>query len=279
MPVIEVDSTDDPRLADYRDVRDADLLGRRGVFMAEGREVVRTLLTRSRFTARSVLVTPVAFEAMRDVLETASLPVYRLPQDQMNAVVGFDIHRGCLAVGERGELRTLRDFLSALPVSPSPARVVVLESLTNHDNVGGIFRNAAAFGAAGIILSPDCCDPLYRKSIRVSMGSVLHVPFVRTTTDEWPSTLFDSLRAASLHTLALTPRGETDLASFGRDIPVPLRAALFVGAEGPGLSQRTMSDVDTRVRITMSPGFDSLNASTATAIALHALTPLDTLTP
>lgn len=252
----------DPRVAEYRNLRDADLR-ERGTFVAEGRLVVRALLTGSRFRARSVFVTEVALEALRDVLEPldAEIPVYVATQDVMNAVAGFDIHRGCLASAERGEEG------SPAEISARPGPVVLLEDLTNHDNVGAIFRNAAAFGAAGVLLTERCCDPLYRKAVRVSMGGALRVPFARVA--DAPGAI-GALREAGFTTIALTPSAEaTDIAEYRA--PEEKRTALVLGTEGEGLSAAAMRACDARVRIAMAAGVDSLNVATAAAIALHRL--------
>lgn len=270
MNPFRVTSLDDPALDDYRNVRDADLLGRRGVFMAEGRLVVRTLLSASPMSCRSVLVTPPALDSLRDVLTPGAPgapPVYLADQQLLNRVAGFDIHRGCLAVGVRPPETPLAEFLARLP--PGPSCVVVLENLTNHDNVGGIFRSALALGAAGVTLSPACCDPLYRKAIRVSMGAALRLPFARAI--NWPGEL-DLFRRHGFEVIALaTGREAVDLESFAVSGSRPARVALLVGTEGDGLSPAAAALSDAGVRIAMSPGVDSLNAVVAASIALHRL--------
>src|SRR5262245_24935398 len=159
MPVIPIGSLDDSRLDDYRNVPDPDLVTARGVFVAEGRLVVSRLLASPRFAARSLLVNPAALASLDDAHDAlAPLPVYVVEQDLMDAVTGFNIHRGCLAIGERGAP------LEWTEVARRPGPLLVLEHVGNADNVGGIFRNAAAFGAAGVLLGPACTDPLYRKA-------------------------------------------------------------------------------------------------------------------
>jgi tRNA G18 (ribose-2'-O)-methylase SpoU len=167
--MVTVDDLDDPRVAEYRNIPDPELLLARGVFVAEGRHVVRHLLASDRFEAKSVLVSPTALDGLRDALGTqAPLPVYVMAVERLTALVGFNVHRGCLAIGVRP------------PGAPTAAwwreaarsrLVVAVERVGNADNLGALFRNALAFGAGGILLSPGCCDPLYRKSIRVSMGA------------------------------------------------------------------------------------------------------------
>ncbi len=274
VPTISINHTDDPRIAAYRQVREAHLASRSGLFLAEGREIVRTLLTGSLYRAQSVLVTPVALESIADALAQVhgDLPVYIAEQHLMNQIVGFDIHRGCLAAGERPSTTAMETLLAALPPR---ATVLALESLTNHDNVGAIFRNAVAFGVAGVVLSADCCDPLYRKAIRVSMGGALRVPFARAT-GRFAEVVAD-LKAAGFTTVALTPGGDVEARAMARRLAGSPRRALLLGAEGPGLTPDVMTAADLGVRIDMAPGVDSLNVATAAAIALHHLSPVGTL--
>jgi tRNA G18 (ribose-2'-O)-methylase SpoU len=282
MPVAFIGGPADPRLADYRHVPDPDLLREGEIFVAEGRLVVRTLLADSPFATRSLLVTETAFDALRDVIEPrlAQLPVYVVSQGVIQQLTGFNIHRGCLAIGERPPAASLAEYLShawgKAPASPESQSgksashlaggpLVVLEQIVNADNVGGIFRNAAAFGAAAVVLGPNCCDPLYRKAIRTSMGAALRVPFVHA--GEWPAACA-RLREAGFTVVALTPRA--DAVSIG-DFVAGSRVALLAGSEGPGLSAAALSAADVAVRIPMATGVDSLNVATAVAIALHRL--------
>ena len=268
MRLERIDDLGDPRVAEYRNLKGGDLLRRRGLFMTEGRLNVQCLIERSRFRARSVLVTPKVFEGLRGVLEKlgADSPVYLAPQGVLNGVVGFDLHRGCLAVGECGELGSLEQVL---PAGRVPSLLVVLEALTNHDNTGGVFRNAMAFGADAALLCPRCTDPLYRKAIRVSMGASLCLPFTRF--ESWPAGLAE-LRAAGYSVVALHPRPEAvELSELVETAQVPERAALLLGTEGAGISREALAFADLRVRIGMVPGFDSLNVATASGIALYQL--------
>jgi tRNA G18 (ribose-2'-O)-methylase SpoU len=263
-----IDNLGDVRVADYRDLKQGDLLRRRGLFMTEGHLNVRCLIERSRFRTRSVLVTPKIFETLRDVLETleADSPVYLAPQGVLNGVVGFDLHRGCLAVGECHELDSVEQLV---PGGRAASLLVVLEALTNHDNTGGVFRNAMAFGADAALLCPRCSDPLYRKAIRVSMGASLCLPFARF--DSWPAGLAE-LRAAGYSVVALHPRDESlELGELVASARVPARAALLLGTEGAGISREALAFADVQVRIAMAPGFDSLNVATASGIALYQL--------
>lgn len=265
LPIEPITHADDPRIDDYQNVPDADLLARRGLFMAEGRLVIRALLAHSRFPVRSLLVTPPALESLREALEEveAPLPIYLAEQRVMDQIAGFHIHRGALAAAERGEPIEPQQILA------SASRVLVLEALTNHDNVGGIFRNALAFGVDAILLCPKCCDPLYRKSIRVSMGAALRVPFARLK--PWPAGL-DDVSEAGFRVVALTPEPRAqELFQFVRERDDTGRLALLIGSEGPGLSRSALERAGEAVRIDMAPDVDSLNVATATGIALHAL--------
>jgi tRNA G18 (ribose-2'-O)-methylase SpoU len=243
----------DPRLADYRDLRDRRLNEEGSKFVAESELVVRKLLA-SGLRVHSVLVTAPRLHALQDVLGEAEVLV--APQELVDGVAGFPVHRGCLAIGERPAAAEL----------PETARgVVVLEDLVDVDNLGAMTRNAAALGADGILLSPRCADPFYRKAIRVSMGSVFTLPIVRAR--EWPAAL-EALRA----------RGFTLVGAVldERAVPIdryapPARFALLLGAEGPGLAAGTQALCDVRVTIPMAPGADSLNVATAGAVLLHRL--------
>jgi tRNA G18 (ribose-2'-O)-methylase SpoU len=262
-----IDDPADPRLADYRDLKDAALRLRQGLFIAESREVVRRLLGGARFRTRSVLLTPPGLEGLRGLLEAAD-PAVRIlltRQDIVRAVVGYNFHQGCVAIGERGTEASRHELLD-----PAGRRLVLaLEDITNPDNIGGIFRNARAFGADGVVLSAACADPLYRKAIRVSIGGSLTVPFARL--GDWHGDL-PRLREAGYTVIALTPRaGAIDIGELGATRPVPERVALLLGAEGEGLSASTRRAADLEARIPMAPGVDSLNVATACGIALHRL--------
>ena len=258
----------DPRLAPYRDVRDAALRDRDGTFLVEGRWNVETLLRGGRFAPRSLFVTPPALESLRPALEGArtDADVYVAPVAVMSEVVGFPIHRGCIAVADRGEPLGPADVVRSGRGRP----LVCLEGVNNHDNIGGVFRNARAFGAAGVLLGPGCVDPLYRKAVRVSMGGALVTPFAEVAPGDWPGPAIGALRAAGYRAVALTPAGESDIASTGAGAGP---AAIVLGAEGPGLSPAALGACDERARIAMAPGVDSINVATACALALHRLAP------
>jgi tRNA G18 (ribose-2'-O)-methylase SpoU len=267
MRVERIDDPADPRLADYRDIRDPHLRLRHGLFIAESREVVRRLFTCGRFRPRSVLVTPAALHGLQDVLASADpeIPILLVQHDLVRGVVGFNFHRGCLAVGERG----LEPPPSSLLEPPGRRLLLVLEEVTNPDNIGAVFRNAMAFAVDGVLLSPGSADPLYRKAIRVSIGASLSVPFARLS--DWPRDL-QALGASGYTIIALTPHGEAiDIAEFGATRAVPERLALLLGAEGTGLTAAARAAAHAEVRIAMHPGADSLNIATACGIALHRL--------
>jgi tRNA G18 (ribose-2'-O)-methylase SpoU len=259
--VFRIDDPGDSRIADYAQVRDPELLRVRGLFVAEGRLVVERLLAGTAFRVRSLLLTEAAHRSLASSLSAVDSPVYVGELALVRHIVGFNIHRGCLALGERPADTQVTD------IANGASRLVILEDIADADNVGGVFRNAAAFGADGVLLSPRCCDPLYRKAIRTSMGAALQVRFARF--EDWPSGLSD-LRAAGFQIVALTPnRDAVDLATIDRR---PFRrVALLVGNEGAGLQQGTEALTDLRATIRMRPGHDSLNVATAAAIAMHRM--------
>jgi len=255
LPPLELADPDDPRLADYRQLKERHLNAEGGRFVAESERVVRRLVA-SNLTVRSVLLTPPRLATLADAL-TGAFPVFVAPQAVLDAVAGFHVHRGCLAIGERP------------PPAPLPrgARaLVVAEDLTDVDNLGALARHAAAFGADALVLSPRCADPFYRKAIRVSLGAVFNLPVVRARA--WPDDLA-ALRGDGVEIVgAVVEPGATPLAR----LPPPARFALLLGAEGPGLSPAARACCDHLVTILMSPGADSLNVATAGAIFLWALT-------
>ena len=266
MRLLPIESLDDPQVADYRNLRDADLRREHGLFIAEGRLGVRQLIEESRFRTRSVLLTPTVLSSMRPVVERLDerTPVFVTSRGTLNEVVGYPMHRGCLAAGERGEPVRAEDLFAP---EGQPSLLLVLEQIANPDNVGGIFRNAWAFGADAVLLSPQCSDPLYRKAIRVSMGATVRLPFGFFV--GWPESL-RALRAAGYRLLALQPReGSVALGDFGTSLEIPRRVALLLGGEEAGLSRATLEWADWGVRIPMQSGVDSLNVATASGIAMH----------
>lgn len=274
--IIHVDSPDDPRLADYRAVRDRDLLGdgaRRGLFVGESRLVVERMVALG-VGLRSVLVERRHVGWMRELLAQADrpdVPLIIAPADVLRSVVGFDVHRGVLAIGIRPapSATTLDAVLPARDRRAPRDRcaVLVLEDINNADNMGGLYRNAAAFGVDAVLLSPQCHDHLYRKAIRVSLGHALAIPTARST--DWPH---DLRRLRDEWDLTLVAAATSaDAVPIG-DFPPPARLALAVGAEFSGLSETVLRLSDARVRIPMARGVDSLNVATAAAICLHRLT-------
>lgn len=265
---IRIASVDDPRLDDFRVLSDPALMRDRGLFVAEGRLAVERLLA-SRFRARSLLLLDSALDALAPALsaraDDGGPDVYVADSAQLRLVTGFRFHRGCLALGERPAPGA---DVGAWP-PPAPGRpLVVLDGVADPDNVGSIFRSAAAFGAAGVVLSPASADPLYRKAIRTSMGTTLQLPF--RVAARWPGILGD-IREAGARLVALTPEGPaTALEAFAR----PGRGgalALLLGNEGDGVSRAALDRCDQRVRIDIEPAVDSLNVATAAAIALQRL--------
>ena len=264
--MMSIPSLDDERVAAYRWVADPRRLEQEGLFVVEGRLVVPRLLAASSRpghwagAAHSILLSPSALEHMQPQLEPyPHVPVFVLPQPVMNELVGFNIHRGCLALGRRPVTPALDEIdLAAV------TRVVVLEGVNNPDNIGGIFRSAAAFNADLVALGPACADPLYRKSIRTSIGATLDVPYARA--EPWPQAL-EQLKGAGLRVLALTTAATaTPLPRLTVD---HARIALLAGAEGAGLSEIALAAADECVTIPMSGRVDSLNVGTALAIALY----------
>lgn len=276
---IFIDRVDDPRIEDYRHVRDRDLLGqdgRPGLFIGEQRLIVERMLARPGRT-KSVLVLPSRLDAIGPLVPD-DVPLYVAPEPVMREIVGFDIHRGVLAVGIRAPDRE-HTLLAALPTpsdapsdapsdmpSDAPLTLLVCEDITHHDNLGMLFRDAAAFGVDAVVLSPNCHDPLYRRCLRMSIGHALDVPWARS--DDWAADLA-ALRTRWGCTLiaAATGPGSVPLDEADR----PTRLALLVGTEHSGLSQTSLAASDVRVRVPMRAGVDSLNVAVAAAVCLHRL--------
>jgi tRNA G18 (ribose-2'-O)-methylase SpoU len=263
-PIPVVDAGD-PRLADYVGLRDPDHRQRyeadRGIFVAEGALTVRALL-RSAYPVRSLLLTPSRWDALASDVTAAgcTAPVYVADRGVLSDVAGFDLHRGAVAAADR---LPAVEPTAVLPVGP--AVVAIAEGINDHENLGALFRNAAAFGVAAVLLDPTGADPLYRRSVRVSLGQVLHVPFARLA--PWPQGL-DVVRSAGFEVIALTPSAAAatidDVVEHVGD-----RVAFLLGAEGPGLSSAALAAADRRARIEMAAGVDSINVATAAAVAFH----------
>ena len=254
----QIDREDDSRLQSYQHVGDPQWLRLNELFVAEGRLVVQRLIDDGRYDIVSALVTPAALRALESRL-TSAWPVYVAEQQIVNGVTGFNFHRGCLAIVRRPVPVPLAAFSRA-------RTVVVLEGVGNPDNIGGIFRSAAALGADGVILDPTSGDPLYRKAVRTSMGAVLSVPFTRVQT--WPDAL-ETLRDMGFTVAALTPSGASTVDELSPSALAGSRLALVAGAEGAGLSDDAQRRADVTVRIPIDPRSDSLNVVVAVSIALH----------
>ncbi|GAA3219716.1 RNA methyltransferase [Pseudonocardia petroleophila] len=262
--LIPVDDPADPRLDDYRDLTTADRRpdrpGGRGLVIAEGVVVVRRLLA-SPYLVRSLLGVPRRLDELADDLAAIDVPAYAADADTMATAVGFHLNRGVLAVADRAAP------VDAAALARTARSLAVLEGVNDHENLGSLFRNAAALGVDGVLLGPRCADPLYRRSVRVSMGHVLRVPFADLA-GPWPGAL-DLLRDAGLRVAALTPAPDAvPLAGAGLG---GRRVAVLLGAEGPGLTDEALAAADLRVRIPMATGVDSLNVATAGAVAFHAI--------
>ena len=257
-----IDDPQDPRIAAYRDIRERDLVGRDGCFIAEGEVVLKVLLAGRRHETVSLLISEKRVAGLTPLLEPIpdAVPIYVAGQAVLDRIAGFHLHRGILALGRSAPMPAAAQLLGTLVPR---ALVVVLLAIANHDNVGGIFRNAAAFGADAVLLDGACCDPLYRKAIRVSVGTSLVVPYARLAPRE---DAIDLLTGLGFETLALSPAGATPLAGLARTA----RTAVLLGAEGPGLPAGMLSRART-VRIPMAEGVDSLNVATASGIVLHHL--------
>lgn len=265
-----VDDPEDPRVADFFRLNDPDLrraverpedggdTPSRGFFVAEGALVIRQLL-RSQYPVRALLVTDQGLAALAAELPGVEAPVYRVSQALMTSVTGFHFHRGALASAERLPHPDLATVVKAADL------VLMAEGVTDNENLGALFRNAAAFGVDGVVLDATSADPLYRRSVRVSMGQVLRLPFIRVGDAVEAVT---RLQALGFEVLALTPAAGADDV---RTVVRRPRQVLLVGAEGPGLSPAALAAADRRLRIAMSGDVDSLNVATAAAVALHHL--------
>lgn len=264
VPVLPLESVADSGVAEYAAVGDPELVRQRGLFIAEGRLVVKRLIESGRCRIRSLLMSEAAMHELAPALQRLepSVPVYVGPVQMFRDITGFNIHRGCLALAER-------------PVSAPAAALVygarlvlVLQSIANPDNVGGIFRNAAAFGVDAVLLDRATADPLYRKTVRTSMGASLEVPFAAI---DGPGDL-QAVRNAGLTVAALTAREPAETLDRFAARQRGGRLALLLGNEGDGLSPEVLAAADHRVRIPTSGRIDSLNVAVAAGIALSRLT-------
>ena len=257
-----MESADDERIGDYRALTDLELRTRweppNGLFIAEGELVIRRAL-RAGYRLRSVLVDEKRADQFADLPGEAV--VYTATPEILESITGFHVHRGVLASFHRRDLPSLEELLAGA------RRLAVLEGLNTHTNLGALFRSAAALGIDAVVLSPTCADPLYRRAVRVSMGEVFAIPYVKV--EDWPGAL-KAISAAGFRLLALTPAADAvplrELGAADRDRP-----ALLLGAEGPGLTRTALAASDVRVTIPMRNGVDSLNVATAAAIAFWEL--------
>jgi tRNA G18 (ribose-2'-O)-methylase SpoU len=258
---IRIIDPNDERIAAFRDIRERDLVGRKNRFIAEGKVVLNVLAEQNRFDCESVLVLEnklPGLEPLLGQLAQKDAAIYVAKRDVLDKIAGYPVHRGILAIGRR---RLLADAPSLLDHLAERAVVLVLSGISNHDNVGAIFRNAAAFDAAVVLLDPQCCDPLYRKAIRVSVGAVLKVPFAPVSS---ANSAIGLLSERGFEIWALSPAGTHSIGSR----KFPRRTAFVLGSEGEGLPSNVLQAANS-LRIPISAGFDSLNVATASAIALH----------
>ncbi len=258
MQIIEIDAADDPRLAPFVSIREKDLTGGHGGrFLVEGKVTLEALIRRSRFVPESLFLAEQKVEPLAGLLADlpTGVPIYTASREIMDQTVGFPIHRGVLACAHKGPP------LDMAAVLGGARTVLALIGLSNHDNTGACFRNGAAFGADAILLDQTSCDPLYRKSIRVSAGAALHLPFVHGGSG---AEIFDALERAGFTLWCLTPNLSAE--PLGKQT-LPAKLALVLGPEGPGLPDALLAR-GKQVRIPMADGFDSLNVATAGAIAL-----------
>jgi tRNA G18 (ribose-2'-O)-methylase SpoU len=261
---IFITDPDDPRVTAFRDIKERDLTGREGLFVAEGEVVVRVLASAASLCwPQTLLVADNRLAALGDVVARwpEAAPIYVAGQAVLDRIAGFHLHRGILALGRKPDAVDPADMIGELGDSDV---FVVANSIGNHDNMGGLFRNAAAFGARAVLLDDRCCDPFYRKAIRVSVGAVLRTPMATAAPI---NIIVAELQAAGIETLAFTPSATETLAAYRRSGPV----AVVLGSEGPGLP-RAVIERCRAIGIPMAGGFDSLNVAATSAIALHHLT-------
>lgn len=249
----------DPRVEAFRRVSDHAWLRSQGLFVAEGRLLVERLVQTGTYEIDSVLLSPAALAALQPLVAPLECPVYVAAQHLLTEITGFDFHRGCLALAKRPAPRALEQFLAS-------DRLLGLERIGNPDNIGGLFRSAAAFAANGVLLDEASADPFYRKALRTSMGAILRVPFSRVA--DWPQACARFQRRGFLVVALVTDPLATRLDAFTSGITHHDRMVLLVGAEGSGLAPPTIQAVDVRVTIPMARGVDSLNVAAAASVAM-----------
>lgn len=264
--LIVIEDPADPRIAEFSQIRERDLTGRGGRFIAEGTVVLRMLAAAHAagrgIRAEKLLLLRNRVEGVYELLSAfpEDVPVYVAEAPVLDAIAGFHLHRGVLALGGRDGTAETADLIARLP---EDALVLVGCGISNHDNIGALFRNAAGFGADAVLLDETCCDPLYRKALRVSVGSVLTMPYTRDGSSE---ALLGALADARFAIWALSPSGEVEIG----EIAPTRRMALVMGTEGEGLPKAILERFHT-ARIAQMPGLDSLNVGTASGIALYSL--------
>jgi tRNA G18 (ribose-2'-O)-methylase SpoU len=262
--LITIEDPQDPRLRDYVALTDVELRRRRepeeGLFIAEGEKVIRRA-RQAGYRMRSMLLSSKWIDVMRDVIDEVPAPVYAVAPEIAEQVTGYHVHRGAIASMQRTPLPDVDELLA------TATRIAVLEGLTDHANLGAVYRSAAALGVDAVLLSPDCADPLYRRAVKVSMGTVFSVPYAVAAS--WPQDL-EKVRRAGFDILALTPH---ERAVPLTEVPPERlrRSAVMLGSEGHGLSPEALRAADEWVRIPMSHGIDSLNIAAAAAISFYAL--------
>ncbi|MGO1538573.1 MAG: TrmH family RNA methyltransferase [Leucobacter sp.] len=269
MRITRIQSLDTPELADYTQLTDVALRRVRepeeGLYLAESPKVIERAL-QAGHQPRSVLILEAWLPRVEPLLEAyPDIPVYVGESEQLEALTGFHLHRGALASMHRPEPLDAKHLLE------SSRRVVVLEDLADHTNVGAVFRSVAALGADAVLLTPACADPLYRRAVRVSMGAVLQVPWARLP--DWKAA-GPMIRDAGYDLAAFALRDDAeDLADYMHDLPA--RVALLFGSEGPGLSRKALASATRAVTIPMEHSVDSLNVATAAAVVLWAVRTAD----
>lgn len=261
-----VTEADDPHIAAFRDIRERDLTGRQGRFIVEGTVVLRMLAAAHKaggdFEAESILILENRLAGVADILSEfpSDVPIYVATASVLDAIVGFNLHRGILALGKR---KSDKDMAATIHQLPQSSLVLIGCGISNHDNLGSMFRNAAAFYADAVFMDATCCDPLYRKSLRVSVGSVLSVPYHRGGD---AVQMLETLAIEGFDIWSLSPAGTTEI----RQITASNRMALVIGTEGDGLPPDVLARFHT-ARIAQSPQLDSLNAGTASGLALYQM--------
>ncbi len=261
---IRIDDAGDPRVDDYRNLTDTGLRRRKepaeGLFMAESHPVIGRALE-AGYPVRSVLTTPRWLSAVEDLPIPPNTDVFVAAEDVVHQITGYRVHRGALAAMTRLPLPSVES------VTRAARRILVLEGVVDHTNVGAVFRSAAGLGFDAVLVDPTCADPLYRRSVRVSMGAVFALPWTRVA--PWPQGLSDLVREG-WELVALTPRADA-VALPDVSFDSEERVALLLGSEGPGLTDAALQQVERQVRIPMSAGVDSLNVAAAVAIACYAI--------